>query len=201
MSESYEYKGYTIKIVPDDDPQNPREDTDPVGTMVCFHGRYNLGDKHDYKQNQFGSWSELEQQILRDHPGAIVLPLYLYDHSGITISTAPFSCLWDSGQIGWIFCTKEKAVEEWGKKICTAKVRAKAEKYLEGEVKVYDQYLTGDVYGYQIYDGDGGLDSCWGFFGEEYCKEAAEGSADWYAGERDCLATLAANKILSGGAL
>jgi len=42
----------------------------------------------------------------------IMLPLYLYDHSGITMSTGKFSCPWDSGQVGWIYCTIEKAMEE-----------------------------------------------------------------------------------------
>lgn len=32
----------------------------------------------------------------------LMLPLYLYDHSGITMNTTGFSCPWDSGQVGWI---------------------------------------------------------------------------------------------------
>ena len=30
----------------------------------------------------------------------LMLPLYLYDHSGITMNTTGFSCPWDSGQVG-----------------------------------------------------------------------------------------------------
>ncbi|SNS23209.1 hypothetical protein SAMN05446037_1006135 [Anaerovirgula multivorans] len=45
---------------------------------------------------------------------AVILPLYLYDHSGITMSSSPFSCQWDSVQVGWIFCTKERFREETG---------------------------------------------------------------------------------------
>jgi ribulose bisphosphate carboxylase small subunit len=30
-----EYKGYTIKVEYDEDPQNPRTDWDSAGTMVC----------------------------------------------------------------------------------------------------------------------------------------------------------------------
>ena len=30
---------------------------------------------------------------------AIVQPLYLYDHGGITMNTTGFSCSWDSGQV------------------------------------------------------------------------------------------------------
>jgi hypothetical protein len=41
---------YTLKIVIDEDPPNPREDRDNLGRMVCWHKRYSLGDKHDYKE-------------------------------------------------------------------------------------------------------------------------------------------------------
>lgn len=44
----------------------------------------------------------------------IILPLYLYDHGGITISTRPFSCPWDSGQVGYIYASKDKFRKETG---------------------------------------------------------------------------------------
>lgn len=40
-----EYRGYTIRLVPDPDPENPREEWDNVGTMRCWHRRYDLGDR------------------------------------------------------------------------------------------------------------------------------------------------------------
>lgn len=80
----------------------------------------------------------------------VVLPLYLYDHSGITISTAPFSCPWDSGQVGFISVSKAKVREEFGIQRITAKVREKAEEILRGEVKDYDQYLQGEVWAFEI---------------------------------------------------
>ena len=43
------------------------------------------------------------------------LPLYLYDHGGITMSTNPFSCPWDDGgQVGWIYASKQKFIDETG---------------------------------------------------------------------------------------
>ena len=103
----------------------------------------------------------------------IMLPLYLYDHSGITMNTGGFSCPWDSGQVGYIYVTMEDARKEWSG--TDEEIRAKALTCLEAEVKVYDQYLTGDVYGYIIEDDDGEIvDSCWGFYEDEYCREAGE---------------------------
>jgi len=41
--------------------------------------------------------------------------LYLYDHSGITMSTSPFSCPWDSGQVGFAYVDRATVEREWGK--------------------------------------------------------------------------------------
>lgn len=41
---------YTLFIVDDDMPLNPREDYDCLGKMVCWHGRYSLGEKHDFEE-------------------------------------------------------------------------------------------------------------------------------------------------------
>lgn len=159
------YKGYTIEIYTDDNPESPREN-DNIGTMVCFHGSYDLGDKgHGYTQDGQSSWAELEEKLIQDG-AAIVLPLYLYDHGGITISTGEFSCPWDSGQVGFVFVTKAKLHKEYGKRI-TKKVIATATGCMEGEVKEYDNYLTGNIYGYKVLDEDGlELDSCWGYYGD-----------------------------------
>jgi len=112
--------------------------------------------------------------------------LYLYDHSGITMNTTGFSCPWDSGKVGWIFITKEKARKEFSWVRITKKRLEKIEGYLKGEVETYDQYLTGDVYGYRITDTDTEeeVDSCWGFYGEEYCMEEAVGITE-YMVEKD----------------
>ena len=79
--------------------------------MCCFHKRYSLGDKHSIDNSQFEDWDEVEEYLIKEEKAIVILPLYLYDHSGITISTAPFSCNWDSGQIGFIYTT-EKRIKE-----------------------------------------------------------------------------------------
>ena len=43
--------GYTLKIVHDDDGGNPR-DWDNLGTMLCWHRQYNLGDKNNYSDHR-----------------------------------------------------------------------------------------------------------------------------------------------------
>lgn len=115
-----------------------------------------------------------------------LLPLYLYDHSGITMNTTGFGCGWDSGQVGFIFIDKATVLKEFGGKILTKKLKEKALDYLKNEVKTYDQYLTGDVYEYRIYDEneDGSIDSCGGFYEEAEALKEAKSICDFYASQR-----------------
>ena len=186
---------YLIRTYYDNSPESPRE-WDNLGTMVCFHGRYSLGDKHDYNSDDYNGWDEMEKDIIKRENVGVILPLYLYDHSGITISTSSFSCPWDSGQIGFIFISKKKMLEEYGGKIVTQKLKEKVTEYLKGEVETYDQYLQGDIYGYKIFkvtecdyghEHEEELGSCWGFYGEENCLDEAESIVKYYIENKEEL--------------
>ena len=180
---------YEIEIYQDESPESPRR-WDNLGTMICFHRRYNLGDKGNFfDPEDFNSWKEQRKWIEKSIKPYVILPLYLYDHSGITISTSPFGCIWDSGQVGWIWVTKEKIKEEYGVKYITKEIIRKVTDCLESEVKTYDEYLRGDVYGYKVFkvsecslghEHREELDSCWGFYGEEHCMDEAKGIVSYY---------------------
>lgn len=187
MTERYEVTdktlpgGHRVVVEYDQDPESPRE-WDNVGTIVLHERcRYSFGD-------ETASMEELQE--INDDPNNIVLPVYLYDHGGITISTAGFSCPWDSGQVGIIYCTKARAIKEWGKKILTKKAREQAIKCLQGEIKDLDQYLTGTVYGFRVLDPNGDeIDSCWGFYGDsDYCLSEGMASAEHHEAQwmEDC---------------
>ena len=103
-------------------------------------------------------------ELLEQSGQFAIMPLYLYDHSGITMSTGKFSCPWDSCQIGWIYADAGKIKNEYGD--LSPESVEKAFHLLEGEVKEYDYYLTGQCYGFQLFEGDTEIDSCWGFLGD-----------------------------------
>lgn len=339
----------TAVILQDSDPLNPRTDYDNLGTMVCWHNRYNLGDKHDFRDpfdfalamvkehvpfkdfiqaiqrnevsnlylgdmgdyyhvmskvhnplNNSSTWGhtsitmnkDLELLEGRDEESTMedlcdfasarelvdlcnkinhvaILPLYLFDHSGLTISTSDFNDPWDSGQVGYIYLDKETAMKEIAMPAETLRIakmipeeqaesihynrpawmgfdevlknngflpvmhgdliknlhdpalggseekplidktqllvgavfkkdhklylfegyredgsftmkplatfnpdlkplteetwRGRAGEILKGEVSTYDNYLRGEVYGYQLYEGLEEVESCWGF--------------------------------------
>jgi hypothetical protein len=174
---------YITRTYHDDSTESPR-DWDNLGTMVCFHNRYDLGDKHNYNSNDYNGWDEMEKDIIKRENVGVILPLYLYDHSGITMNTTGFSCNWDSGRVGFIFISKQKMLQEYGGKIVTQKLKDRVEGYLKSEVETYDQFLTGDVYGYRVFKEENGveeeLDSCWGFYGEDTCMEEGVGIMEYY---------------------
>lgn len=179
---------YTIRIFPDEDPENPRK-WNNLGTMICLHKKYTLGDQDNDTialareiEENCASWEAaeefLEEQIRAMNDEIfVILPLYLFDHSGITISCSSYwfrqadSVGWDWGQVGFIFVTKKKARERF--KRLTEKTREKIEEILRNEVEIYNQYLTGDVLGFVIYENNEVIESCWGYYNKDECINAA----------------------------
>jgi len=184
MTHEEEYKGYKIEIHQDECGESPRE-WDNICIIHTGHKRYSIGDKN---YNDRESIDEAFHEAKEN--GDIVLPLYLYDHSGITISLSPFSCPWDSGQVGFVVVPRLKMIEEFGKKNFTLKLKARALEIAESEVNTLDQFIRGEVYGYKVFgEGDDGdreeLDSCWGYYGEEDAITEAKSIVDYYVEEKE----------------
>jgi hypothetical protein len=148
--DKFEIDGFELVISYDEVDWCPREMGDYLGTMAFFHKRYTIGDKHNLTVEQVQGIAESNKYIS--------LPVYMYDHSGITISTSPFSCPWDSGQLGYIFVSVDKIKSEFGWSRLTRSRIAKIKEYLNNEVKELDAYLTGQLYRYDIYRDEEVLD-------------------------------------------
>ena len=124
----------------------------------------------------------------------LMLPLYLYDHSGLAMSTESFSgraphAEWDSGQVGWIYVSKEDALKEFDADKMTGAIRQKADALMRSEVAAYDSYLRGECYGFELYKNGELSDSCWGFMGNfsDVLKDMAEYLPDECKGMVDHL--------------
>lgn len=147
--------GYTLKIIPDENPLNPRTDCDHLGIMLCWHRRYSLGDSHPYDTPQDFAESAAAKDMF------VCLPVYLLDHSGLYVSVNDFNDSWDSGQLGFIYCTKQDA-QKWFNNTDVTEEEIKKE--LTAEVEEYNDYLNGAWYGFLIEGLDGEVeDSCGGF--------------------------------------
>lgn len=202
-----------LSVYYDEGGENPREWSN-LGTMVCWHRRYDLGDTHGH-DTPYDFWFELLVKLVGDTDDAeewvakaeddwseanwedwvfvqvafqevggyeeyVILPLYLYDHSGVTMNTVGFHCSWDSGPVGWIYCSRDKFRKETGytEDELFSKDKHRAEDILVGEVETFDTYIRGEVYGYIIEERETcsecghtewkHVDSCWGFYGRDW---------------------------------
>lgn len=164
---SHEGNARRILIVPDEDPLDPRADGSTFGTLDLAHRRYDLPAE-----------GKPEGRYLST---IIFLPVWGYDHGSLRMKagerTYPFDDPWDSGQLGIIWAPKGKDSLSDGEII----------EILKSEVKTYDAYLNGEVYGYVIEElatfsnpvfGDRedwvAVDSCYGYYSVEEAKDAAE---------------------------
>ena len=115
------------------------------------------------------------------------MPVYLYDHSGLALSTTqtyPFDCKWDAGQVGIIYVLLSKAKEECPK---GNDIIEWAKNLLIEEIKTLNQYLSGDVWGFVIYKDvecpecghveEEVIESVWNYYGYKYCLECAQEAA------------------------
>jgi hypothetical protein len=214
-------EGFTIKIIQDDDNfSDPVKNWDLVGRQVYWHRRYSLGHEQpkcsleEWLENKVGElyedwkkkkshnqtylsylWAKFEEKNL-------VLPVYAYEHGGITIKAKSKRIGWDSFdsfQLGFIYASHEKILQEFGNKKLTKNVLEKAEKCLIGEVEAYDDYITGNVWGYKIEDENGDeLDSCWGFVGDyKYALEEAKSIIPHLVKKRDAETKLLDKRMLN----
>lgn len=169
-----------------DCPECNGEGESDVGKVICHEcgGSCEIDNPH-YVDTSCGRglWEGMdaidpnEEHIFR-------LPVYMYEHSGITLRTFPFSCEWDSGQLGFIWMTRKVAEAELGGTDGTLEsVRTVAHRMLNVEIEMYDKYVSGEVYGFvveslrpkpddweedewtEVDDHWEEVDSCWGFFG------------------------------------
>jgi len=185
---TYKKGNQTLKIYQDDLSDNNRSDWDNLGTITAFHKKYNLSDE-DGKLNsdEFNSFDELKTYLIEDKKALNIMPLYLFDHSGLSISTTPFTCRWDSGQIGFIYTTKEQ-IKLMGVD------KKDINKQLIQEIKTYDEILKGEVYGFTLTETEEvkivsiykdrtittetteekDLESCFGFIGNDGYKSILE---------------------------
>lgn len=154
-----------VKIVQDENPDSPRT-WDNLGKCIFFHKRYNIGDAHQYKADDYEGFEAMKEALIKD--GAkVVIPVYMYDHSGQTIATTPFNCRFDSGQLGFIAAFPDDIRESFGCKRISKKLLKRVSACLESEIVTLNQYLTGETYGVKVKDTKtGDKDSCWGFFGD-----------------------------------
>lgn len=137
---------------------------------------------YDYVLEQLSR--EEMMKFLSEEPDFFIMPCYIYEHGGLSISTGSYGDPWDSGCAGYIYTTRERC-KEFGVDFNNA------EEILDGEVEVYDQYLKGEIYWIRAdeYDFDledwSEFDSCGGYFSNKWGSELAKYMANELIGIKE----------------
>ncbi len=202
MEETIMYRGRPIKIMYDEFGLNPRKEYDNIGTIAYKHSRYDLGEEeisdpidflndlldepipNDCIEYSNDFLSAMEARVDIEGKYAI-LPLYLYDHSGLSISTGSFRgravhAEWDSGQVGYIYAHIDNAKKEFGKSYIEKHGGEKEAliAFLEGEIEEYDKCLRGECYYFEA-----GGETLGGYLGSDHREsgllDEAESHIDW----------------------
>ena len=106
-------------------------------------------------------------KMLEDTNKVAFLPISLYDHSGITMwlgsKEGHVDARWDCSSVGYAFIEYDE--KRFGK---SKDWKQEAYDIMSSEMKVYNDYVSGEIYGWEIKDEDGNrIDSCGGYFGSD----------------------------------
>lgn len=162
-----------------------RDDEVPGTEKLAF--RWNTKLNLDYLEDDIRGLFQAAERC-----GAYVLPVYMYNHSGIALSTGnskyPFNCQWDSGHLGFIMWTKKQVENCYGSSLVPSDASF-VYKAMQTCFDDYATYVSGDVWGIKIYDPCGfpidemdeaelrdnlslmdDVGECYGFFGYDYAS-------------------------------
>ena len=135
---------YEIELYHCEESESPR-DWDNLSRIVMMPlSEYELAGKNDIVLGE--NWHSSDAQEAEEQAFGVELPLIMLDHGGISLSTNrewPYNCQWDAGQIGVIGITAEDMAKN---KISEEQARV----IIEGEISAFNQYLAGEVYGYDL---------------------------------------------------
>lgn len=165
-SETIEYKGHTIKLVADSDARSPQEDSDAGLFLVANHRDFYVPEPGEKRIT-----NDAEELVNRWKDTHWVFPLEAYIHSGVVLALSQEGNFpdrqWDVSQLGFVFAAKS----EW-------RLSKSARKAALSLIETWNQYLSGDVWGYIVGEDSPFEDSCWGFYGKEYAIEQAKEAVD-----------------------
>ena len=125
--------------------------------MHFWHSNYYLGDDKDYSPKSYFSEQYIEEfdKIPKNEGTAktklereryLYVPVYGYDHSGLSMSIHPFADRFDSGQLGFVRVDKHEAIRCGDVKRFTVKAVKKVYEQVEDLLDKYMAFRDDNIY-------------------------------------------------------
>jgi len=162
------YRGLNIEIYQDDINEGPDTWGDDGLFLVGYHRDFTVErDELITKQDLLNCYAKPEDlnedecaDVKRLRDEYYIFGLEAYIHSGVVLALS------NEGN----FCDRQWDVSQLGA-VLVAKTEAEsfesARELARGHIKTWNDYLSGNVYGYEVKTLDNeDVDSCWGFYGD-----------------------------------
>ena len=185
-----EHKGYTIKIYPDTDAESPGSWGDEEVFLIGFDSRNFWVQVAGYTQGlienalrggryEDGSRDSEAARLKKDY---WMFELDAYIHSGVALRLGKSQGAYHKQgfvePLGVLASDDAETAARFGIVLIKkehARTKAEANKRALGLINTWNEYLAGDVYGYQIETPKGEeIGSCWGFYGDDGIKRLTE---------------------------
>ena len=150
--------GHFFKLFYDKYSESPRLD-DNAATILTWERNYNSPDENNNTFEEFAEkhgvdvskkWDLDSVMEAMRKEGYYVVPVYALHHGVSHYSTHDFHDPWDSGVAGIAFCKKQKGLPDDDDYL---------RRIIEDEIKEYDAWVNGEVYGIMLLDkNEGALD-------------------------------------------
>lgn len=149
-----EYKGYKINIYPDQDCQSPQEWGDNDLFLVNYHRDFTVEKDSIITKEDVQQYYETKK--IAQSKDYHIFPLSMLSHSGVWLSLAKSFPSdgggWDTSHVGVVLVAKKEFRTVY-----------KALGAAEGLIETWNDYLSGNVYGYEVPKTG---DACWGYSGD-----------------------------------
>ena len=152
------YKGLDIEIYHSEIDESPNDWGNEDVFLVGFHRQFTV-EREGFEIDICRELAEVEEkseeakEIAKKYH---FFGLEAYIHSGVALALSNEGNFvdrqWDVSQLGLVFVDKAET-----------KSRAKAKKIAQGLIETWNDYLSGNVYGYMVKEAEA---SCWGFYGD-----------------------------------
>lgn len=177
--ETEEVNGFTIEYHYDQDAESPREFPGCSLVMRARGWDFPNDGEVDFSEN-------IKDQLIE--LGALhIMPVYMLDHSGISLSVRDFADPWDSGQVGFAYVTRQNWEDTQGTPWTGSdENRAQAASLCEADVELYSQYVNGECFYVRVLDTDGEEMETFSVLGMEAAQEEARMEAEHMTHDPKC---------------